>query len=279
VFEIWLILDIKSVYREEVGGRVNSFVLCPAMITSAISFEMRGICVISLISFYVLALFVKNNGVTEAHSVKDYLRGLFALKQITNLRHGILPGTLWCGRGNIARKDSELGMYKEMDECCRTHDNCEDYIRPKGTRYGLYNKYICRSSLCECELQFHKCLTQIRGLYPYAVRRIYFTKCKQCFRTFYDPQECINEGLDIIEEMDRKGRPIFCAKFYRNPKWGHRHNITTPELLPVTEHSTLDNDESVQFESRFYPGKDKEYYNDEDDITYDENYTSIEDNN
>ncbi|KAG5335922.1 PA2 Phospholipase, partial [Acromyrmex charruanus] len=239
---------------------------------------MRGIYVISLISFYMLALFANNNGVTEGHSVKDYLRGLYALKQVTNLRHGILPGTLWCGRGNIARKDSDLGMYTEMDDCCRTHDSCEDYIRPKSTRYRLYNKYICRSSLCECELQFHNCLTQIRGLYPYAVRRIYFSTCKQCFRTFYDPQECINEGLDIIEEMDRKGHRVFCAKFERNPKWGHRHNITTSKLIPATELSTWDNDESIQIASRFYSGKDEEYSNDEDDINYDENYASIEDN-
>lgn len=53
-------------------------------------------------------------------------------------------GTLWCGRGNIARDDSELGVYSELDTCCRTHDRCEDYINPKATKYGLYNKYICR---------------------------------------------------------------------------------------------------------------------------------------
>lgn len=56
---------------------------------------MRGICVISLISFYMLALFVNNNGITEGHSVKDYLRGLYALKQVKNLRHGILPGNFF----------------------------------------------------------------------------------------------------------------------------------------------------------------------------------------
>lgn len=53
-------------------------------------------------------------------------------------------GTLWCGLGDIARKNSDLGMYTEMDECCRTHDSCEDYIEPKSARYGLYNEYICR---------------------------------------------------------------------------------------------------------------------------------------
>jgi len=47
---------------------------------------------INLITFFVLALCVNNNGVTESHSVKDYLRGLSALKQVMNLKHGILPG-------------------------------------------------------------------------------------------------------------------------------------------------------------------------------------------
>lgn len=53
-------------------------------------------------------------------------------------------GTLWCGLGNIARNDSELGLYSEMDTCCRTHDRCEDYISSKAARYQLYNKYFCR---------------------------------------------------------------------------------------------------------------------------------------
>lgn len=228
----------------------------------------------------LIAMFVNNNGVTEGHSAKDYLRGFFALKQVTNLRHGILPGTLWCGRGNIAREDAELGMYTEMDKCCRAHDYCEDYIRPKTTKYGLYNKYsICRSSLCECEQQFFDCLAQIRGFYAYAVKGIYFRKCKQCFRTFYDPQECVNEGLDIIEETDRKGYRVFCAKFDRNPKWGHRHGITTPTSISATEVPTWDDDESIQLVSRFYSGEndDEKYFNDENDTTY-ESYTSIEDN-
>lgn len=245
---------------------------------------MMGIRAISLFAFCVLAL-LDNNGVTEGHSVKDYLRGFLALKQITNLRHGILPGTLWCGRGNIAREDSELGTYTEMDKCCRTHDRCEDYIRPKATRYGLYNKYICRSSLCECELQFYNCLKQIRGFYAYSVRKIYFRQCKQCFRTFYDAEECVKEGLNIIDEMDRKDRRVFCAKFDRIPKWG-QHNITTPELISATKLSTWDDDESIQLVSRFYSGEDGKYFNDNGNEDYEENgnasyesYKSIEDNN
>ncbi|XP_070148999.1 phospholipase A2-like isoform X2 [Polyergus mexicanus] len=156
---------------------------------------MRRIHAINLISFCALVLFVVNNDVTEGHSVKDFFKALRGLSQIKNLRHGILPGTLWCGRGNIARDDSELGVYSELDTCCRTHDRCEDSINPKATKYGLYNKYICRSSLCKCDLQFYDCLMRVHGLYASTVGKIYFKKCKQCFRTYYDSEECIRESF------------------------------------------------------------------------------------
>jgi len=85
-------------------------------------------------------------------------------------------------------------------------------------------------------------------------------------------------GLDIIEEMDRKGRRVFCAKFDREPKWGHRYNTTGSSF--ATKVSTWDDDESIQVVSRFYPKDDRKYFeysNDEDDAI-NEGYTSIEDN-
>ncbi|KAL0115142.1 hypothetical protein PUN28_010617 [Cardiocondyla obscurior] len=214
----------------------------------------------------MLSLFADNYGVTEGHSLNDYLRGFSTLKQITSLRHGILPGTLWCGHGNIAREKYQLGKYEELDKCCRAHDYCEEYIRPKSTRYGLNNKSNCRSSSCECEVQFYDCLKQIRGFYASAVRRIYFMHCKQCFRIFYDPQECTNKGLDIIEEKDRSGRRIFCSKFDRNSKWVHRHNFSSSESN--LEDSTWDNDKTKQFIPSFHPEVDGEYSNEEFDDKY-----------
>jgi len=175
---------------------------------------MRRIDVILLCAFVLL--FVDNNGVTRVGGRKDYVRSLAMLRELKNLRHGILPGTRnnennatlvasepesrlpkpprfplssltdsprtparrfgsadesrssfgglysadrtkylrnicsrfqgtrWCGRGNIARDDTELGAYEELDGCCRAHDHCEDYIRPRSKKYGLYNGYICR---------------------------------------------------------------------------------------------------------------------------------------
>lgn len=78
--------------------------------------------------------------------------------------------------------------------------------------------------------------------------------------------------------MDRKGRRVFCAKFDRDPKWGHRHNTATGSSI-ATKVSTWDDDESIHLVSRFYSEDDRKYseYSDEDDAIY-KSYTSIEDN-
>ena len=52
---------------------------------------------------------------------------------------GILPGTLWCGRGDRANVYEELGHQKELDKCCRSHDYCPIKLRSHTTRYGLTN--------------------------------------------------------------------------------------------------------------------------------------------
>lgn len=51
----------------------------------------------------------------------------------------IVPGTKWCGRGNIASNPEDLGIFSHLDKCCLDHDNCPDIIKSKETRYGLRN--------------------------------------------------------------------------------------------------------------------------------------------
>lgn len=223
---------------------------------------MKRVYAIHLIACFVLL--VNNNGLTEGHTLKKFFSGL---KNFKTLWHGILPGTLWCGLGDIARDDLELGAHKELDMCCRAHDKCEDFVEPKSSRYGLQNKHICRLSLCECEMQFYDCLKQVNGLYAFVIGQIYFAKCRRCFSTYNDAQECAKEGLNINEEQDRKGSRVFCAKFDRNPKWGQRHNVSesTPNKFLDLDDDDDDNDNNDD-ENFINGGK---HPIEEDDIIYD----------
>lgn len=47
--------------------------------------------------------------------------------------------TKWCGPGNKAKNENDLGYFKITDACCRDHDLCGDSIKPLGSKHGLRN--------------------------------------------------------------------------------------------------------------------------------------------
>lgn len=51
----------------------------------------------------------------------------------------VVPSTKWCGTGNQAKSDNDLGESEITDQCCYEHDHCPDYIMPMEARYGLVN--------------------------------------------------------------------------------------------------------------------------------------------
>lgn len=59
-----------------------------------------------------------------------------------SLFSGIIPGTKWCGTGDIASTYHELGTETTMDRCCRAHDTCPVKIRAYQRRYKLYNNSL-----------------------------------------------------------------------------------------------------------------------------------------
>ena len=66
-------------------------------------------------------------------SMKDMNRG-------SSIRALFLyPKTKWCGPGNIAESDDDLGEDFLTDSCCRAHDNCFDFIEGFQTNHKLYN--------------------------------------------------------------------------------------------------------------------------------------------
>ncbi|XP_063390709.1 uncharacterized protein LOC134676270 isoform X3 [Cydia fagiglandana] len=63
----------------------------------------------------------------------------------------IVPGTKWCGAGDLAERYSELGMNRKEDTCCRAHDNCRLNIGPFRRRFGYFNFRPFTISNCACD--------------------------------------------------------------------------------------------------------------------------------
>ncbi|XP_012546102.1 uncharacterized protein LOC101744895 isoform X1 [Bombyx mori] len=63
----------------------------------------------------------------------------------------ILPGTKWCGAGQLASDYEELGDETAVDRCCRKHDNCQTNIGNFRRRFGYFNYRPYTISHCRCD--------------------------------------------------------------------------------------------------------------------------------
>lgn len=70
---------------------------------------------------------------------EDFIKELPANSSFTDGVQIIFPGTLWCGGGDKAKSDDDLGRLKDTDACCRDHDKCKDNILAGEEKYGLEN--------------------------------------------------------------------------------------------------------------------------------------------
>nr|CAD7453941.1 unnamed protein product [Timema tahoe] len=71
---------------------------------------------------------------------------------------GILPGTKWCGLGDLAQNYHDLGSEAKIDKCCRSHDICPAKVRAHDSRYDLKNTDFYTKSHCECDRRLYECL-------------------------------------------------------------------------------------------------------------------------
>ncbi|XP_026314349.1 uncharacterized protein LOC113226054 [Hyposmocoma kahamanoa] len=63
----------------------------------------------------------------------------------------IVPGTKWCGAGQLAEEYNELGSDVREDRCCRSHDNCRVNIGAFKRRFGYFNYRPFTVSHCRCD--------------------------------------------------------------------------------------------------------------------------------
>ncbi|XP_026314020.1 uncharacterized protein LOC113225798 [Hyposmocoma kahamanoa] len=99
--------------------------------------------------------------------------GLLGGSPLTLLQ-GIIPGTKWCGTGDIAADYHDLGADRRLDRCCRTHDLCPTKVRAFTRRYNLTNNSIYSKSHCHCDDMLFDCLKATNTSAAHLMGHIYF---------------------------------------------------------------------------------------------------------
>ncbi|CAH2048916.1 unnamed protein product, partial [Iphiclides podalirius] len=91
-----------------------------------------------------------------------------------SLLQGIIPGTKWCGTGDIAADYHDLGADRPLDRCCRTHDLCPTKVRAFSRRYNLTNNSLYSKSHCTCDDMLFDCLKSTNTSAAHLMGHIYF---------------------------------------------------------------------------------------------------------
>ncbi|KAM8719686.1 hypothetical protein ACLKA7_005849 [Drosophila subpalustris] len=91
-----------------------------------------------------------------------------------SLLSGIIPGTKWCGTGDIAETYNDLGSEMPMDRCCRQHDLCPVKIRAYQQKYELMNDSLYTKSHCICDDMLFSCLKMTNTSASQLMGSIYF---------------------------------------------------------------------------------------------------------
>ncbi|KAJ8722341.1 hypothetical protein PYW08_004743 [Mythimna loreyi] len=99
--------------------------------------------------------------------------GLLGGSPLTLLQ-GIIPGTKWCGTGDIAADYHDLGADRRLDRCCRTHDLCPTKVRAFSSRYNLTNNSLYSKSHCTCDDMLFDCLKTTNTSASHLMGHIYF---------------------------------------------------------------------------------------------------------
>ncbi|XP_026461613.1 uncharacterized protein LOC113363334 [Ctenocephalides felis] len=126
----------------------------------------------------------------------EFLQQAPANKSFKDQVQAIFPGTLWCGGGDKARSNEDLGRFKDTDACCREHDFCQDNILAGEEKHGLINGGLFTRSHCDCDQKFYKCLQDANSIISKKVAFTYFTVLgPQCFTYDHPIVDCERRNI------------------------------------------------------------------------------------
>jgi len=109
----------------------------------------------------------------------------------TNFLTTIVPGTKWCGPGDIAESYEDLGPLADADKCCRAHDHCPIKVKGLSTAHGLVNFSFYTKSHCACDDDFYSCLKSVPSAATRMIGNMYFNVIHM---------DCVDEELTFADE-------------------------------------------------------------------------------
>lgn len=110
--------------------------------------------------------------------------------------HKIGMFTNFCGPGDTAGAEQETvcGFFHDVDECCKGHDSCDEFIKSKSDfkEYpNLPEKQLYFTSLsCECDVAFFNCLKRTDSIFGEIILGIYSVAQMSCFQHEYQVAKC-----------------------------------------------------------------------------------------
>ncbi|XP_030759647.1 uncharacterized protein LOC115885038 [Sitophilus oryzae] len=145
------------------------------------------------------------------------------------------PGTKWCGPGDTAKSNRELGVFFQEDECCREHDSCSRYIDTGVCRGGVCNDSPYTRSHCECDNKFKTCLQNLRSPVGNLIGEIFFNVIGMtCFKevppcNVEDPKTRLTITQEYITSYFNVGG-LNCSLEFKTtsqfkPKKPYKHSI------------------------------------------------------
>ncbi|XP_058445431.1 uncharacterized protein LOC131426591 [Malaya genurostris] len=144
----------------------------------------------------------------KGQSTKSSIASLF--DQFKQRIKAIYPGTVWCGDGNQAKSENDIGFFYMTDACCRAHDLCPMSVSA-GDRFDrLKNNGFFTRSHCDCDKQFYNCLKNANSLVSSQIGYTYFNLLKpQCFRHEHPKVGCSKKKKGkcltyIVDETQEK---------------------------------------------------------------------------
>ncbi|CAG5083235.1 Similar to Phospholipase A2 (Apis dorsata), partial [Cotesia congregata] len=134
-----------------------------------------------------------------------------SVNYINRKRRLLVPGSLWCGVGNVAIQEDDVGQFHKTDTCCRNRDLCgfkhKEVLLHFESQKDMASKFFGKP-VCKCESEFYFCLRRANTFLSRNLGRLYFSIIRpKCYTYDHPSVYCIRfQGSHTSRNNENKER-------------------------------------------------------------------------